>query len=121
MAILSGSLKFSHSTFYVTDTEESLRTAHELINRDLISAGDGLKSIGTIKVPLAFATWLTQSTVVDSSDPTHHQLGLITSDYAIPLNTAVLAASPAATFLADTDRISMLIQDREFKSRWPAV
>ena len=117
MAILSGSLKFSHSTFYVTDTEESLRTAHELINRDLISAGDGLKSIGTIKVPLAFATnWLTQSSVVDSSDPTHHQLGLITSDYAIPLNTAVLAASPATTFLADTDRISMLIQDREFNN-----
>ena len=48
MAVISGSLKFSHSTFYVTDAEESVRTAHELINRDLTSAGDGLKSIGTI-------------------------------------------------------------------------
>jgi len=70
MAIVNGSLKFSHSTFHVTDTEESLRTAHELINRDLTSAGDGLKSIGTITVPLAFASnWLTRTTVVDSGDP----------------------------------------------------
>ena len=39
MAIINGSLKFSHSIFYVTDAEESLRSAHELINRDLVSAG----------------------------------------------------------------------------------
>ena len=117
MAIVNGSLKFSHSTFHVTDTEESLRTAHELINRDLTSAGDGLKSIGTITVPLAFASnWLTRTTVVDSGDPTHHQLGLITSDDAIPLNTAVPSASPAATFRESTDRISMLIQDKDFNN-----
>src|SRR5258705_11881795 len=109
MAIISSSLKFSHSTFYVTDAEESLRSAHELINRDLTSAGDGLKSIGTITVPLTFASsWLTRTTVVDSSDPTHHQLGLVTSDDAIPANTAVPQASPAANFRTSTDRISML-------------
>ena len=117
MAIVSGSLKFSHATFYVTDAEESLRTAHELINRDLTSAGDGLKSIGTITVPLSFASnWLTRTTVVDSSDPTHHQLGLVTSDDAIPVNTAVPSASPAATFRENTDRISMLIQDKDFNN-----
>jgi type II secretory pathway pseudopilin PulG len=115
MAIISGSLKFSHSVFYVTDAEESLRSAHELINRDLTSAGDGLKSIGTITVPLAFATnWLTRTAVVDSSDPNHHRTGLVTSDDSIPLNTAVPSSSPAATFLENTDRISMLIQDKDF-------
>lgn len=117
MAIINGALRFSNSTFYVTDAEESLRTAHELINRDLTSAGDGLKSIGTITVPLSFASnWLTRTTVVDSSDTTHHQLGLVTSDDAIPLNTAVPSASPAANFKDNTDRISMLIQDKDFNN-----
>jgi Tfp pilus assembly protein PilW len=117
MAIINGSLKFSHSIFYVTDAEESLRSAHELINRDLVSAGDGLKSIGTITVPIAFASnWLTRTTVVDSSDTTHHQLGLVTSDDAIPLNTAVPSASPAVNFRENTDRISMLIQDKDFNN-----
>ena len=118
MAIITGSLKFSNATFHVTDAEESLRTAHELINRDLTSTGDGLKSIGTITVPLGFASnWLTRTTVVDTvSDPTHHQLGLVTSDDAIPLNTAVPSASPAATFKENTDRISMLIQDKGFNN-----
>lgn len=115
MSIINGSLKFSHATFYVTDAEQSLRSAHELINRDLTSAGDGLKSIGTITVPLSFASnWLTRTTVVDSSDPTHHQLGLVTSDDAIPINIAVPSASPAANFKENTDRISMLIQDKDF-------
>jgi hypothetical protein len=117
MSLLAGSLRFSHSTFYVTDAEESLRNAHEMVNRDLTSAGDGLKSIGTITVPLSFASgWLTRTTVVDSSDPTHHQLGLVTSDDAIPLSTNVPSASPAATFKENSDRISMLIQDKEFNN-----
>jgi Tfp pilus assembly protein PilW len=117
ISIINGSLKFSHSVFYVTDAEESLRSAHELINRDLTSAGDGLKSIGTITVPIAFAsTWLTRTTVVDSSDTTHHQLGLVTSDDAIPLNTAVPSATPAVNFKENTDRISMLIQDKDFNN-----
>src|SRR6185295_13315787 len=117
MSIISSSLKFSQSTFYVTDAEQSLRSAHELINRDLTSAGDGLKSIGTITVPLSFASnWLTRTTVVDSSDPSHHQIGLVTSDDAIPLNTAVPSSSPAATFLENTDRMSMLIQDKDFNN-----
>ena len=117
MSLLAGSLRFSRSTFYMTDAEESLRNAHEMINRDLTSAGDGLKSIGTITVPLSFASsWLTRTTVVDSSDPTHHQLGLVTSDDAMPLNTTVPSASPAATFKENSDRISMLIQDKDFNN-----
>lgn len=116
-ALIGGSIRFANSTFHMTDAEESLRAAHELINRDLTSAGDGLKSIGTITVPLAFATnYLTRTTVVDSGDLTHHQLGLLTSDDAIPANTAVSQAAPAANFLPNTDRISMLIQDKSFKN-----
>ena len=116
-ALIGGSLKFANSAFHMTDAEESLRAAHELINRDLTSAGDGLKSIGTITVPLSFATnYLTRTTVVDSGDTTHHQLGVLTSDDAIPANTAITQASPAANFLENTDRISLLMQDKSFNS-----
>jgi type II secretory pathway pseudopilin PulG len=116
-ALIGGSLRFANSTFHITDAEQSLRASHELINRDLTSAGDGLKSIGTITVPLSFATnYLTRTTVVESSDLTHHQFGLVTSDDAIPANTAIPQTSPAANFLANTDRISMLIQDKSFNS-----
>jgi len=120
MAVMQGSLRFSNSTYHVTDAEESLRTAHEMINRDLTSAGDGLKSIGTITVPISFASnWLTRTTVVDSSDVTHHQLGLVTSDDAIPVSTAVPSSSPAAMFRQNTDRISMLNQDKDFNQGDP--
>jgi type II secretory pathway pseudopilin PulG len=116
-ALIGSSLRFANSAFHMTDAEQSLRAAHELINRDLTSAGDGLKSIGTITVPLSFASnYLTGTTVVDSADPTHHQLGLLTSHDAIPAYTAIAQASPAADFLANTDRISMLIQDKTFNN-----
>jgi hypothetical protein len=116
-ALIGSSLKFANSAFYMTDAEESLRSAHELINRDLTSAGYGLKSIGNITVPLSFAgNYLTQTTIVDSSDPNHHQLGVLTTDDAIPANTAVRQSSPATNFLADSDRVSMLIQDQTFNS-----
>lgn len=116
-ALIGGSIRFANSTFSMTEAEESVRAAHELINRDLTSAGDGLKSIGTISVPLAFASnWLTRTTVVDSADTTHHQLGIITSDDAIPAGTAVPSSSPAANFLPNADRISMLMQDKTFNN-----
>lgn len=116
-ALMGGSIRFANSTFHMTEAEQSLRAAHELINRDLTSAGDGLKSIGTMTVPLAFATnYLTRTTVVDSADPNHHQLGLVTSDDAIPAYTTIAQAAPAANFLANTDRISMLIQDKTFNN-----
>jgi len=116
-ALIGGSLRFANSTFYMTDAEQSLRAAHESINRDLTSAGDGLKSIGNITVPLSFASnYLTQTTIVDSSDTTHHQLGVLTTDDAIPASTAVPQSSPAMNFLPNSDRVSMLIQDKTFNS-----
>lgn len=116
-ALIGGSLRFANSTFYMTDAEQSLRAAHESINRDLTSAGDGLKSIGNITVPLSFASnYLTETTIVDSSDLTHHQLGVLTTDDAIPASTAVPQSSPATNFLPDSDRVSMLIQDKTFNA-----
>src|SRR3989442_37461 len=119
-SLMSGSIKFANSTYQLTEAEQSLRSAHELINRDLISAGDGLKNIGTIKVPLAFASnYLTRTTVVDTSDTTHHQFGIVTSDDSIPVNITVPGSSPAATFKENSDRISVLMQDQLFNNGNP--
>jgi type II secretory pathway pseudopilin PulG len=116
-ALIGGSLRFANSAFYMTDAEESLRAAHESINRDLTSAGYGLKTIGNMTVPLSFANdYLTQTPIVDSSDPNHHQLGLLTADDAIPADTAVSQSSPAMNFLPNSDRVSMLVQDQTFNS-----
>src|SRR5262249_5883566 len=102
-----------NSAYYMTDAEESMRAAHELINRDLTSAGDGLKTIGGMTVPVGFASnYLTRTTLTDVSDTTHHQLGLLSSDDAIPAATAVPQLAPAANFLPNSDRISMITQDR---------
>ncbi len=46
LALVGSSIKFAHSTYNMTDAEQGLRTAHELINRDLVTAGDGMKGIG---------------------------------------------------------------------------
>jgi prepilin-type N-terminal cleavage/methylation domain-containing protein len=119
-ALLRGSIRFANAAYYMTDAEESMRAAHEAINRDLTSAGDGLKSIGTMTTPLGFASaYLTRTTLTDVSDPNHHQLGLLTSDDAIPANTAVPLAAPAATFLPNSDRISLVTQDKTFNGGNP--
>jgi prepilin-type N-terminal cleavage/methylation domain-containing protein len=118
--LLSGSIRVANSAYYMTDAEESMRAAHEIINRDLTSAGDGLKNIGNMTTPLGFAgTYLTRTTLTDVSDPNHHQLGLLTSDDAIPANTAVPQAAPAANFLPNSDRISLISQDKNFNGGNP--
>jgi prepilin-type N-terminal cleavage/methylation domain-containing protein len=111
-ALIGSSIKFSSATYNITDTEEGVRAAHEAINRDLTTAGDGLKGIGTIQVPKAFVqTYLTQTPVVDSSNPNYVNLALVTSDDNVPGTTAVPQASPAANVLSGTDRLTLLTQD----------
>lgn len=114
-ALIGSSLRYSGATFQMTDLEQSLRTANEMVNRDLITVGDGLKGIGTIQVPKAFVqTYLTQSPVVDASNPNYVNLALVTSDDAVPANTAVAQASPAVNVLPNTDRLTLLTQDSSF-------
>ena len=111
-ALIGGSLKFSNATYHITDAEETLRTAHEVVNRDLTTAGDGLKGIGTITVPKTFVNnYLTQTPIVDASAPTYVNLALVTSDDNLASGIAIPQATPAATALTGCDRITMLTQD----------
>src|SRR5437016_5842418 len=115
LALIGSSIKFAHSTYNMTDAEQGLRTAHEMINRDLVTAGDGMKGIGKITTPIAFVqNYLTRTPVLNGSDMTHGDVGLVTSDDNIPANIAVPQGSSAVNFQTGSDRISMLVKDTSF-------
>lgn len=113
-ALIGSSLKFSGATYSTTETEQGVRTAHEVINRDLTTAGDGLRGIGTITVPKTFVqNYLTQTPVVDPDIPDYVNLALVNSDDNVPGSTAVPqpSPSPSTNVLNGTDRLTLLTQD----------
>ena len=115
LSLVAGSLKFANATYNLTDAEQSLRSAHETINRDLTTAGDGLRGIGKITTPVGFAqNYLTRSPILNGVDAAHANIGLVTSDHNIPANTAVPQANPAVNFQAGSDRLTMLVKDTSF-------
>jgi prepilin-type N-terminal cleavage/methylation domain-containing protein len=117
-ALMRDTLKGSTATLEISDGQESLRSAHEYINRDLLNTGDGLNSISDIFVTSAFATnYLTLNPIPDLSTPGIVKLGLITTDNNIPANTLVFGTAPPVSVRADpflTDRLSVLQSDRTF-------
>jgi prepilin-type N-terminal cleavage/methylation domain-containing protein len=114
-ALVGSSLQFSSATYSMVDSEQGLRNSHEIINRDLVTAGDGLRGIGTIQVPKVFVqNYLTQTPVVDVNSPNYVNLALVISDDNLAGTTAVPQSSPAATVLGGTDRLTMLTQDTTF-------
>lgn len=108
-ALIGGSIKFTNATFHMTDAEQTLRTAHEIIHRDLTTAGNGLRGVSAIKVPGAFVTnYLTLTANPDN-------LALVISDDNVPANTAVPQSNPAVNVLAGSDRLTMLTLDTSFQ------
>ena len=99
VSLMRSSMMIATASYEMTDAQESLRTAQEYINRDLMNAGDGLKSISTIRVPQPFVNnYLTLTPIVDADMPVGIiNLGILTTDNNIPFNTAVVGAVPAAT------------------------
>lgn len=113
--LLGRSLNFANVTYQMTEAEQTLRTSHELVNRDLTTAGDGLRAVSTIKVPVGFVqNYLTRTPVVDPATPNYPNLGLVTSDDNVPASTAVPQTNPAKSVRAGTDRASLLVQDTNF-------
>lgn len=114
-ALLGRSLHFANTTYHMTEAQQTLRTAHEIINRDLTTAGDGLRGMNTIRVPVAFVQdYLTRTPIVDSITPNYPNLGLMTSDDNVPGSIGVPQTNPSKTVLSTSDRTSMLVQDRSF-------
>jgi hypothetical protein len=116
-SLIGSSIKFSTATYNTTDSEQGLRTAHEVINRDLTTSGDGLKGIGTIQVPKAFVqSYLTQTPVIEPPTSNYVNLAIVTSDDNLAANVAVPQASPASNLLTGCDRLTMLTQDTGFNA-----
>jgi len=114
-ALIHGSLKFTTSTFHMTDAEQSLRASHELVNRDLLTSGDGLKGLGAIKIPPAFVqNYLTKSPVLCEDGSGYVCMAIVMSDDNVPGTTAVLQTNPAVNVLGGTDRLTVLAQDTGF-------
>ena len=114
-ALMQRSVRFANITYNVVEAEQSLRSAHEVINRDLTKAGDGLRGLGTINTPVAFASgYVTRTPVTCTGDPAYPCIGLVTSDDLIPASISIPQASPAANFLSNSDRITMIVRDTDF-------
>jgi type II secretory pathway pseudopilin PulG len=117
-SLLRDTLKSSTATLELSDAQESLRTAQEYINRDLMYTGDGLNSVSDILVPQDFVTnYLTLNPVTDPNTLGIIHLGLITTDNDVPINTWVPSAVPPVSVRSNpslTDRISILQLDRDF-------
>src|SRR6185437_13013557 len=70
VSLMKGSMNVSTANYELTDAQQSLRTAQEYINRDLMNAGDGLKTISVIRVPQTFtANYITLSPIIDTDMP----------------------------------------------------
>jgi prepilin-type N-terminal cleavage/methylation domain-containing protein len=126
VSLMKSSMIISTANYELTDAQQNLRTAQEFINRDLMNAGDGLKTISKIYVPNAFVTsYLTLNPIVDTGMPANvRNLGILTSDNQVPAGTAVVGANPATTILSTsnpspspptlTDRQTILEVDPQF-------
>lgn len=117
VSLVKTSMSTAGATYELTDAQESLRTAQEYINRDLMNAGDGLKSVTYIPVSTTFITnYLSLTPIADASMPAGvTNLGILTTDDNVPGTTVVPAPSPASSpapaivYVSDnTDRQTIL-------------
>jgi type II secretory pathway pseudopilin PulG len=112
------SFKANTVTMEMTDAQENMRSALEAINRDLVTAGDGLNGINNIRLPRGFVTnYLAANPVLDPSNNNFVNLSIITSDNNVPTGTAVLQTAPAVTIRSvpnRTDRLTILQTDASF-------
>lgn len=119
VTLMKGSMIITTANYELTDAQQNLRTSQEFINRDLMNAGDGLKTVSKVYVSNAFVSnYITLTPIFDADMPANvRNLGILTSDNQVPAGTAVVGAVPATTILATpnlTDRQTILEIDPQF-------
>jgi Tfp pilus assembly protein PilW len=99
MSLVRSSMKVAKATCELVDAQENLRIAQEYINRDLMNAGDGLKSMTYIPVNTTFINnYLSVNTIPDTSMPSGvTNLGILTTDNNYSGSTAVPQPSSSPT------------------------
>jgi prepilin-type N-terminal cleavage/methylation domain-containing protein len=133
VSLMRSSTQIATTTYEMTDAQESMRVAQEYVSRDLLNAGDGLKSLTPIIVPKAFAqAYLTLNPIVDpvgdAAMPTGTlDFGILTTDNNVPTGTVVAGATPAGTTVrtlpdgTGTDRQTILEIDPQFVAITPSA
>lgn len=116
-SLVKSSTMISVTTYEMTEAQESLRTAQEYINRDLLVAGDGLRGMNNICLRTNFVTtFLTKNATSTACGANMVNLPLIQSDNDVPASTPVALTTPLVNVKASpvrTDRINILQIDRD--------
>ncbi len=123
-SLLRGSIITANADYELTDAQQSLRNAHEFINRDLLTTGDGLKGVANFWLTTDFTTkYITNRTVteVDPSNVGYAKLSLVYSDNNMPAGVVIADTTPATSIKANTDRLTILSVDRKFAPKDLAV
>jgi type II secretory pathway pseudopilin PulG len=96
-SLVKNSISTANTTYELADAQESLRAAQEFINRDLMSAGDGLKNMSNIPVTKTFVqNYLASTPIVDPGLPvTVTNLGILTTDNDVAVDKIVYGQDPA--------------------------
>jgi type II secretory pathway pseudopilin PulG len=116
-SFMKSAINVSNATYELTEAQENLRTAHEYISRDILTAGDGLNGISSIQVAQGFVNnYLAKNVIPDPTKPGYVNLPIIGSDANVPGSTVVTmpAPTPPVNVLANTDRITLLALDPTF-------
>lgn len=117
--LLRGTITTANNNYEMTSAQQGLRISQEYLARDILTVGDGVKSIGLIWMPTRFVTDYLTARTAASLDPTNRgyvSIGAVTSDNNVPAGKNVPGASPATTVKERTDRLTLLTTDRNFAS-----
>lgn len=114
-ALLRDALRTNTTAFEMADAQQNMRTAQEYITRDLIVAGDGLKTINNIMLPENFVRqYLVRNTSLLARSPVNRSNS---PSVVIPIVTPDSASSSPTNpigLLPGTDRITILSIDPAF-------
>jgi type II secretory pathway pseudopilin PulG len=109
-SLMRDSMIIANTTYELTDAQESLRTAQEYIQRDLMNAGDGLKSISYIPVNTTFVSnYLTRTPISDATMPAlATNLGILTTDNNVPSGWTTPGPMPSPSPTASPTPVALL-------------
>ncbi|MCM3871899.1 MAG: prepilin-type N-terminal cleavage/methylation domain-containing protein [Pyrinomonadaceae bacterium] len=115
-SLVGNSMKVAMTTYELTDAQQNLRIAQEFINRDIVNAGDGLKSIKSIRVPESFLLSYVTLTPVPAAVAGIGELSIFTTDNNVAAGTPITGSVPAATIKTASDRQTILQIDPDFNN-----
>lgn len=118
-SLMHGTINTANTNYEMTSATQNLRNAQEFINRDIITLGDGVKSMPNIWLPTVFITkYLTNRTAsaIDPTDIGYTSIGAVISDNDMPAGVKIQGVTPAINILQKTDRLTLLSMDKSFTS-----